>query len=59
MLLLLSGTSLSLLLALDDLDPIYFAGDLPEGRDKSGNWVLRWQNCEPEPSISMTSSLIP
>ncbi|MCJ1285315.1 hypothetical protein MMC26_004655 [Xylographa opegraphella] len=29
---------------LHHLDPIYFAGELPEGREKSGNWVLRWQN---------------
>ncbi|MCJ1385466.1 hypothetical protein MMC17_008589 [Xylographa soralifera] len=29
---------------LHHLDPTYFVGNLPEGRGKSGNWVLRWQN---------------
>ncbi|MCJ1415363.1 hypothetical protein MMC32_001695 [Xylographa parallela] len=29
---------------LHHLDPTYFVGKLPEGRETSGNWVLRWQN---------------
>ncbi|MCJ1319294.1 hypothetical protein MMC15_004630 [Xylographa vitiligo] len=29
---------------LHHLDPTFFIGNLPEGREKSGNWVLRWQN---------------
>ncbi|MCJ1404395.1 hypothetical protein MMC11_007620 [Xylographa trunciseda] len=39
---------------LHDLDPVYFFGKLPEGREKSGNWVLRWQNLK-QISKSLTS----
>lgn len=28
----------------DDIDPEYFAGDLPEGPSNSTKWMSRWQN---------------
>jgi len=32
---------------LQDIDPTYFEGDLPEPLQKTDeHWIPRWQNCE-------------
>ena len=32
---------------IDDVDPSYFAGELPESADGlPKTWLLRWENCQ-------------